>query len=138
MGDVRRHCGSFPEGQGSGFREGCGEIRHGGHSFGTVQKNYEINQNRRTSCCPLMIYLKKGSQKSWNPRGGIASKKKVFPLGVEEHQHQGEGEKGEAPRDKKDDLDPMNEEEVKRLVEERKQPFNVRHLTMVELWVLDM
>jgi hypothetical protein len=80
----------------------------------------------------------KGKPKILEPSWGNSLKEKVFPLGVEEHQHQGEGEKGEAPRDKKDDLDPMNEEEVKRLVEERKQPFNVRHLTMVELWVLDM
>ena len=76
------------------------------------------------------MYTLKRDAKNHGTLKGDGLEEKDFPL---EHQHQEEGEKGEAPRDEKDDPDPMTEEEVKRLVEECKQLFNVRHVTMVEL-----
>ena len=82
---------------------------------------------------PIDDIPEKGRPKILEPSWGDGPEEEDFPLGVEEHSSPETQEKSEAPKGEKDDPDRMTGEEVKRLVEECKQPFNVRHVTMVEL-----
>ena len=75
----------------------------------------------------------RGKPKILDPSWGDGLEEGDISLDVEEHPSPEMGEKGEAPKGEKGDPDPMTEEEIKKLVEECKQPFNVRHVTMVEL-----
>ena len=74
----------------------------------------------------------KGKPKILEPSWGDGLEEGDCPLGGEDHQLPESGEKDHRGKEEKGDPDPMTEE-VKRLVEESKQPFNVRHVTLVEL-----
>ena len=74
----------------------------------------------------------KGKPKILEPSWGDGLEEGDCPLGGEDHQLPESGEKDNSGKEEKGDPDPMTEE-VKRLVEESKQPFNVRHVTLVEL-----
>jgi len=73
-----------------------------------------------------------GKPKILEPSWGDGLEEGDCPLGGEDHQLPDSGEKNNSGKEEKEDPDPMTEE-VKRLVEESKQPFNVRHVTLVEL-----
>ena len=71
-----------------------------------------------------MISLKRESRKPWNPHGEMTSKREISARG---------GRTSISRKSEKGDPDSMTKEEIKGLLEECKQPFNVRHVTMVKL-----
>ena len=146
MGDERGHRGTLSKGQGFILWEGCGPVKYAMVATALVPdyitktggededrpKEQQDQAPSKDIVMPCEEPPEKGKPKILEPSWGDGLEEGDCPLGGEDHQLPESGEKDNSGKEEKGDPDPMTEE-VRRLVEESKQPFNVRHVTLVEL-----